>query len=195
MTGWNNLIRSSDFCSEARPFIEGLSFDALESQVGKNDPAGQLIVRVTQNLQKILEGEVDARGLLFQDSLTSNYYRSFNVMCTGFRDMGLYIDLSAHKHPNLNILEIGAGTGSATRDILSILTQGGTKRFAENTFTDLSASFFTKAREDFRDCVDRMSFLPLNIEEDPLQQGFSAKYDIVVASNVSLSHYSPCDLV
>ncbi|KAL8803996.1 MAG: hypothetical protein Q9200_006002 [Gallowayella weberi] len=180
----HNLIRSSDLCSEAHPYLKSPSFDTLERQVENNDPAGQLIVRVTRNLQKILEGKVDALGLLFEDSLTNEYYRFFNEIATGFRDLGLYIDLTAHKRPNLNILEIGAGTGSATRDILRILTQGGTKRFVEYTFTDLSASFFAKAREDFRDCVDRMSFLPLNIEKDPLQQGFSAKYDIVVASNV-----------
>lgn len=191
----NNLVLSSDSSSEAYPFIEGSSFDTLERQVENNDPAGQLMVRVTRNLQKILEGEVDALGLLFEDSLTNEYYRFFNEIATGFRDLGLYIDLRAHKCPTLNILEIGAGTGSATRDILRILTQGGTKRFAEYTFTDLSASFFAKAREDFRDCVDRMSFLPLNIEKDPLQQGFSAKYDIIVASNVSLSHYSSYELV
>lgn len=184
----HHIVLSDRLCSEDHSSIDASSFDALERQVENNDPAGKLIVRVTRNLQKILEGEIDALGLLFEDSSTNEYYRFLNELATGFRDLGLYIDLLAHKRPNLNILEIGAGTGSATRDILRILTQTGTRRFAEYTFTDLSASFFAKARDDFRDCADRMSFLPLDIEKDPLQQGFSAKYDIIVASNVSSSH-------
>ncbi|KAI4168739.1 MAG: hypothetical protein LQ343_006175 [Gyalolechia ehrenbergii] len=180
---WMNHVLSEDRYPDDPSLIEA-SFDKLQYQVENNDPAGKLIVRVTRNLQKILEGEIDALQLLFEDSLTNEYYRHFNEVATGFRNLGRYVDLLAHKRPDLNILEIGAGTGSATRDILRVLTQANTKRFGEYTFTDISASFFAKARDDFRDCVDRMSFLPLNIEKDPLQQGFSAKYDIIVASNV-----------
>lgn len=194
---WMNhiVLSSGNPDSEDHLSIEVSSYDALERQVEHSDPAGKLIVRVIRNLQKILEGEIDALGLIFEDTLTNEYYRFFNEVATGFRDLGLYINLLAHKRPTLSFLEIGAGTGSATRDILRILTQGGAKRFAEYTFTDLSASFFEKAREDFRDCADRMSFLPLNIEKDPLPQGFSAKYDVIVASNVSLSHVFPYEKV
>ncbi|KAL9029564.1 MAG: hypothetical protein Q9196_002212 [Gyalolechia fulgens] len=181
---WMNHILSEDLSTDDQLLIEASSFDQLQSQVENNDPAGQLIVRVTRNLRKILEGEIDPLQLLFEDSLTNEYYRHFNEIAGGFRNLGLYMDLLAHKRPNLNILELGAGTGSATRDILRVLTQGNTKRFNEYTFTDISPGFFAKAREDFRDCVDRMSFLPLNIEKDPLRQGFSPRYDIIVASNV-----------
>lgn len=143
----NHFVPSSSPRSEDHSSIDVSSFDALECEVENNDPAGQLIVRVTRNLQKILQWEVDALGLLFEDSLTDEYYRFFIEIISGFRDLSLHIRLLAHKRPNLNILELGAGTGSATRDILRALHFHGPSR-----------ELLRESERDFRDCADRMSF-------------------------------------
>ncbi|KAL9639081.1 MAG: hypothetical protein Q9204_001255 [Flavoplaca sp. TL-2023a] len=160
-----------------------VEIEKLESKVENVDVLGRLLVLVTRNLRVILEGQIDALQLLFEDDLLTKFYAYINQKATSFQRLALYLDLLAHKKPNLKILEVGAGTGSATRDVLSVLSKGGYNRFQHYVFTDISPSFFEKAKQDFQFYADRMTFLPLNIEQDPLQQGFDGSYDVVIASN------------
>ena len=79
----------------------------------------------------------------------------------------------------LRVLEVGAGTGSATASVLPELPEG---RF-DYTYTDISAGFFAEAEGRFGD--NGIEYRVLDIEKDPLQQGFDAHaYDLVIASNV-----------
>ena len=81
----------------------------------------------------------------------------------------------------LRVIEIGAGTGSATASVLPLLPQG---RF-DYIYTDISAGFFAEAEERFGDGDGCIEYLTLDIENDPIAQGFDAHgYDIVLASNV-----------
>ncbi|KAL8970594.1 MAG: hypothetical protein Q9183_001440, partial [Haloplaca sp. 2 TL-2023] len=155
----------------------------LESRIENSDIRGKLLVRVTRNLRDILEGRTDALQLFFEGELLNDFYIYVNQTAPSFQRLKSYLDLFAHKRPNLKILEVGAGTGSATRDVLSVLSKGGYHRFEHYVFTDISASFFEKAKQEFHACADRMTFLPLNIEQDPSPQGFDRRYDVVIASN------------
>lgn len=85
------------------------------------------------------------------------------------------------RDPHLSILEIGAGTGGATKDILSSIGRG----FATYTFTDVSSSFFENAAEALASWTDRMVFKSLDAEKSPTEQGFAeGQYDVVIASFV-----------
>lgn len=101
------------------------------------------------------------------------------------------MDFLAHANPGLKILEIGAGTGSATRFMLDRVTQqlkdgSYAPRLERYVFTDISPGFFDKAKHTFDQYLDRMEFATLDIERDPLVQGFQEnEYDVVVASDVS----------
>jgi NADPH:quinone reductase-like Zn-dependent oxidoreductase len=67
---------------------------------------------------------------------------------------------------------------------LETLTQNG-RRYQHYDFTDISPSFFEHAKESFNEHLEGMSFRVLNIEKDPLGQGFeAASYDVVLAANV-----------
>nr|ALQ32787.1 putative polyketide synthase [Fusarium bulbicola] len=153
---------------------------------------GKLVVNVGRELPNILAGKSDALELLFKDKLVENVYRSGVGAEIGYDRMVAYIDALAHKNPALRVLEVGAGTGGATRPILKCLTtQGngetGTPRFSHYAFTDISIGFFENAREMFKDSAARMSFRALNIEDDLEQQGFSGpgeQYDVICAANV-----------
>ena len=80
----------------------------------------------------------------------------------------------------VRILEIGGGTGATTVPILSALAG----KAIEYVFTDVSPVFLSRARVKFADS-SAMSYRLLDIENDPLQQGFeSGSYDIVIAANV-----------
>ncbi|MCY3660833.1 MAG: SDR family NAD(P)-dependent oxidoreductase [Caldilineaceae bacterium] len=81
----------------------------------------------------------------------------------------------------LRVLEIGAGTGSATASVLPELPDG---RF-DYVYTDISAGFFAEAEARFGDGDGAIEYLALDIERDPIAQGFDAhRYDLLIASNV-----------
>ena len=87
-------------------------------------------------------------------------------------------DLPANR--GVRILEIGGGTGSTTASLLPILPAAQT----EYCFTDLGASFTARAKSKFA-AYEFIDYRTLDIEQDPLAQGFAAQhYDIVVAANV-----------
>lgn len=71
----------------------------------------------------------------------------------------------------MRILEIGAGTGGSTKPILETLALNHEQeprvgRYAIYDFTDISPSFFEKAKEKFYSQRDGMRFATLEIEED-----------------------------
>ena len=79
------------------------------------------------------------------------------------------------------MLEVGAGTGGTTGAVLGALPAGG----YEYTYTDISAGFFGGAEGRFGGEGASLVYRVLDIERDPLGQGFDAHgYDVVVAANV-----------
>ena len=81
----------------------------------------------------------------------------------------------------LRLVEVGAGTGSATASVLPELPEG---RF-DYVYTDISAGFFAEAEARFGDSGGCIEYRPLDIERDPVAQGFDAHgYDVIIASNV-----------
>ena len=81
----------------------------------------------------------------------------------------------------LRVIEVGAGTGSATASVLPLLPEG---RF-DYMYTDISAGFFSEAEARFGDGGGCIEYRPLDIEKDPVEQGYAAHgYDLLLASNV-----------
>ena len=80
----------------------------------------------------------------------------------------------------LRILEVGAGTGSATGYVLPVCPSGGT----EYVFTDISRQFLTKARSKFA-AYPFVRYETLDVERSPSDQGFGGRtFDLVIAFNV-----------
>lgn len=91
----------------------------------------------------------------------------------------------AHNTPDMEILEVGAGTGAGTQVALDALkARGQFPRYKSYTFTDISYSFLEKAKEEFQSCAG-MNYQFLNLDEGPAEQGFqNGRYDLVIAVNV-----------
>ncbi|KAI0469085.1 putative polyketide synthase [Xylaria cf. heliscus] len=82
------------------------------------------------------------------------------------------------RYSHMNILEIGAGTGGATRAVFREIGHN----FRSYTYTDISAAFFDKAASSFSQHLDRMIFKTLDVEKDPVKQGFAeGAYDLIIA--------------
>lgn len=157
----------------------------LEKRVkSRGTPEGRLIVAVGQALTDILGGTLDPLDVLFKDKIADDVYGLGLGSQKCYPQLRNYIDALAHKNPAMNILEVGAGTGGATSAVMKTLTGQG-PRLRQYDFTDISPSFFERAKEKFNEQSGKMSFKVLNIEKDPIEQGFEpGYYDLVVAANV-----------
>ncbi len=144
-----------------------------------------ILRRCGNKLLAVLRGEYDPMQLVFADGSIDEaeqiYERS--AVCRFFNDKAARVVRSAVDpivgRP-VRLLEIGAGTGATTTPILSGLAG---KDF-EYTFTDISGVFLSRARSKFAR-VPSMVYRLLNIENDPVGQGFEAGgYDVILAANV-----------
>lgn len=144
-----------------------------------------VVIAVGRQLSRILTGATDPLEVIYGDhEQISAFYREVYDMATNVAPLRRYIDCMTHKRPDLRFLEVGAGSGAMTKTILSTIARNGIPAFQEYMFTDLGPSFLEKAREQFAG-VPRLQYSILNIEIDPIAQGFEAgRYDVIVADNV-----------
>ncbi|KAL4880320.1 hypothetical protein BJY04DRAFT_219314 [Aspergillus karnatakaensis] len=137
--------------------------------------------RVLDNIVGVFEGTSNPLHLLMEDDGLKDLY---DVLLS-FDSCNKFFALLGHSSPELNILEVGAGTGSATARFLDYLhAPDGSRLYSKYTFTDVSAGFLAAAKERFSR-HDAMEYCVLDITQDPVKQGFKLdNYDLIIASNV-----------
>lgn len=141
----------------------------------------QAVLTVGENLVPIVRGEVPPLQVWKQNGVHDRFYHESSIVNDANHDLAVFAGQLSHRYPHMKVLEVGAGTGGSTRGVLTALKG----RMDSYTFTDVSPSFFQKARKDFESYSDRMIFKTLDIEEDPSTQGYElGSYDLIVASNV-----------
>eukprot|EP01103_Thecamoeba_quadrilineata_P016450 TRINITY_DN5503_c0_g1_i1.p1 TRINITY_DN5503_c0_g1~~TRINITY_DN5503_c0_g1_i1.p1 ORF type:complete len:1988 (-),score=362.33 TRINITY_DN5503_c0_g1_i1:138-5957(-) len=149
--------------------------------VDSEDLESNIAKRVGDNIIDILSGKKDSLSVVFEDGLLHSIYEHGPTFSAANTVVKSLVDLLAHKNPNLRILEIGAGTGGTTSHVLPHLAH----RFGSYTYTDISPSFFEAAKTKFQTWVHKMKFSVLNIEKDPIEQGFEeGSYDLILATDV-----------
>lgn len=179
---------SEQIRTEKLESLESLSDVELESKVDElmtnlkqtsAQDAAHAIEKVFVNAPKIFTGETDPlEALLSNDTLNKLY--TFVDQCD---ESQLFTHLT-HSKPNLRVLEIGAGTGGTTSQLLKYLTPVGKVLYSNYTFTDISSGFFANAKKRFGE-FPNMEYATLDISRDPSEQGFVGhEYDLIVATNV-----------
>jgi acyl transferase domain-containing protein len=116
---------------------------------------GKLMCSIGENLPEILAGTVDPLSLMLEDNMLTRYY-SDSVGITQYNNnVDLWFDKAGHFNPNLRVLEVGGGTASASKSVLSRLVgeKGSTPRLDKYVFTDISTGFFGNARTVLADCT------------------------------------------
>ena len=145
-----------------------------------------LFRRSGEALADVLVGDADPLTLLFGSGepsaadvyVKAPFARASNRML-GDAIVALLSELPQDRR--LRVLEVGAGTGSATASVLPELPP---ERF-DYTYTDISAGFFAEAEARFGGAEAAIEYRVLDIEVDPVEQGFDDHgYDLVIASNV-----------
>ena len=169
--------------------VDDISSSAVRERIGSiasqiKIPEGSLmaecVLNVLESIPAIFDSSVDALSILTaEDRLTRLY-----DMMTGI-DIASLMQAFRHKKPNMRVLEIGAGTGGATSQILQSLTDElGRPFYSTYTFTDISSGFFPAAKERFAG-YKSMEFQVLDISQNATAQGFlEESYDLIIASNV-----------
>lgn len=150
-------------------------------------PYGILLRPVGESLTHILRQQIDPLSVMVEDDRLESYYRTWEPIKQSYQQAATIIKLLGNKNPHLNILEIGAGTGGARFPILEVLGGAGNSppNFANYDFTDISPAFFEKAAEKLDRWNGLVTFKKLDVELDPVQQGFKpGSYDLIIAANV-----------
>ena len=164
--------------------------EALCNRLQSTNHQGNLYIRIGRNLLKLLTGELDPLSFMFADDAIPGYYREVNTDVICFQPFVKYLEAVSHKNPGLKVLEVGAGVGSTTGQVLSALAplegdQQGTPRYARYDYTDISPAFFENAKDTYKSHEARMAFKALDIESDPSKQGFEVgTYDLIIAGSV-----------
>lgn len=145
-----------------------------------------LLARCGTHLAQVLTGQVDPLELLFGDQSSAtieHFYESGAIarMSNALTEavVSKIVDnLPDDRH--LRILEIGAGTGGTTTQLLPRLQADRT----EYVFTDVSEMFLQKAQQKYRK-YPFVHYQLLDIEQDPVLQDFEEhSFDLVIATNV-----------
>ncbi|MFG3259815.1 amino acid adenylation domain-containing protein [Streptomyces sp. NPDC048172] len=139
-----------------------------------------------ERLPELMRGEEDQVRLLFPDGGTETAQAAFAdndvVRYLNRAAAGLAARLAATVPPHrpLRVLEIGAGVGATTRELVPALAPSE----PDYLFTDVSQFFLTTAREEYAD-RPWMRFGLFDINADHRAQGYGAQsFDLIVAANV-----------
>ena len=145
-----------------------------------------LFRRSANALPDVLRGEADPLTLLFSsgEPTAADLYLKAPVARAANRLLADAVAALLAGMPagrRLRVIEVGAGTGSATASVLPGLPDGA----YDYVYTDISAGFFAEAESRFGGAEASIDYRVLDIEKNPVEQGFDGHgYDLVIASNV-----------
>ena len=163
--------------------------NAIFAEIEEHSAEGAITARMGRNIVAVMQQTANPLHLMFgQDDVMEGVYKEGLHLYNLPQHLHNHLSLLRHKHSGLNVLEIGGGTGSFTAEVFNVLAPGSQPTggsIASYTFTDISSGFFEKAKHRFAPWSDIMTFQSLNIERNPIDQGFqTGSYDLIFAGNV-----------
>ncbi len=162
---------------------------ALVARYPDFTPILDMLAHCMRNYSEILAGHKDALQVLFPHGSSTLLERISTIMAEHsaqgasiliVRDLlkALAQQVGGRR---LRILEVGAGNGRLTRELLPLLKDDA----FDYTFTDISKAFVLKWQEETSRLGVSMQYGLLDIARDPQQQGYAqGSFDIILALNV-----------
>ena len=169
---------------------ERMNVAAAMSEAKKTFPFSvvelEILEKTGTHLARVLGGMMDPLQLIFSDNAgpTADYLYwgtgMSKLLNTSLRDVVRMIVEGFPSGQDIKILEIGAGTGGTTREIVPVLSN----RVVEYSFTDISGTLVEIAKNRFKD-YKMLSFQKLDIERSSNEQGYQMhEFSVIIAANV-----------
>ncbi|KAL2844526.1 hypothetical protein BJY01DRAFT_248143 [Aspergillus pseudoustus] len=161
---------------ERTELLETISSRLLHE--GDEDPAPLACLRYIYDR---CEEIVTAKKLSDHTRLQIDKYRTF---LQSTQDWSRFLSLLGHTKPTMRILEIGGGTGSATRVVLDHLkSPEGVRLYSGYTLTDISEASLEFAKKTFAD--EDLDFKVFDVTKNVEWQDFELhSFDLVIISKV-----------
>lgn len=156
-----------------------------EALLDHHAPETRLMVHMYRSLPAVYRGEMTGIQAAVQDHLLDDTYEFMELYHAGNKALTEMVKLLSYKNPRLKILEVGGGTGSATKEVVPALNGSDTlyRGYESYTFTDITSSFLAKAHDNFKQ-YKGMKYATFDMQTPAKDQGFDADFDLVIASNV-----------
>ncbi|KAL8827122.1 MAG: hypothetical protein Q9191_003380 [Dirinaria sp. TL-2023a] len=169
--------------SAAHVLSRAASIRSHANELSQGSSECRIMCHMYQNLPSIFRGEITGIQAALQNNLLDDLYENGQLLSEGNRRLGHIVELLAHKSPSMKIFEIGAGTGSATKEVLRVL-KGDTdsRMYLDYTYTDITTSFLGRAEQKFAN-FHAVTYATFDMEKSSSQQGFEDNYDLIFASN------------
>jgi len=141
-----------------------------------------------EHVEKVLNGETPTVSVLFpngnRDFLDKLLFKETeeHTSISVYKELAQEFVVEHAKKGPVRILEIGAGTGMLTWQIISRLSNNN----VEYVFTDIGMSFVSAAKKKAqKQGIENMDFRTLDITKPLSDQGFSeSEFDIIIGLNV-----------
>lgn len=197
---WLNVLQSEEIIEKENDFysltniaphlnstISWDEFYKIEDEFGYGKDFVDYLKISSDNLVELLTGKEDPLNLLFpkgdvKPAMASYHTNKINKICNSFiADEIEYIVKNDKKTGRkIRILEIGAGVGGTTLEIVPKLKD----EQVEYYFTDVSTFFLNNAKENFRE-YDWVKYELFDINQPYYVQNYDiSSFDIILCANV-----------
>ncbi|KAI6080803.1 steroid monooxygenase [Hypoxylon rubiginosum] len=171
---------------EGRELIQEapVTSDGLGQLTSKLGIEGEVLARMGPEVLNILIGKTEPLAHIMKDDLLFRVYLSDECKRMN-RYVAECIKRLTSQRKNIRILEIGAGTGGTTLDVLETCSPTGEPFCTQYMYTDLSPGFFVAGKTTLKKWESLLTFKVFNVIDSPASQGFEEhSYDFIYAANV-----------
>ena len=193
-------VREDKLDEPTTPWISASQSEQIDlrHRVSDSGAEGHLLCHMGRQLPAILRKKVEPLHLMMEKGRLGGHLEAYKKESPRYnrslRALSKYLELLGHKNPHLSVLEIGAEAGGTASTIMQALsgTEEEVARFERYTYTNVSNESFEDVGKRFSAWKHLIACRSLDIEVNPLEQGFEAEsYDVIIAVHVLHGTRSP----
>lgn len=188
----NYLLEMDDVLYSISPVITEKEIEYLWKEFKISSSAGFLTYKIADyfyenfvSLKALISEEKRAEEILFPkgriDLACELYRKTAAATYMNKKIADIVVKKCIELNRNINILELGAGTGATTDCVLDAIKNSNIDLYiGEYTFSDVSDYFIQYAKNRYGN-IKNINYKKIDIDKSLIKQGVSNKYDIVIS--------------